>query len=398
MTASPIYLDYNATTPVAPEVLECMLPFFSKTYGNAASRSHVFGWEAEDAVSRAREQIAALLEAEPQEIIFTSGATESVNLGIKGMFEGLKRQGDHVVTVSTEHKAVLDTCKHVESLGGQVTFLPVDPGGMINLDQFEASFTNKTILVSIMFVNNETGVIQPLEEIAEICHSHKVILMSDATQAAGKIKTIPASLKIGMMAFSSHKMYGPKGVGALYVNRDLQHVLAEQMNGGGHERGLRSGTLNVTGIVGFGKAAQIAREKMAEDQSRLFHLRDLLEKGLMDKITGIRHNTRKTDRIYQTSNLYIEGVESEQLLLALGNHVAISSGSACTSAEVLPSHVLINMGMTDDRAMSSIRISLGRPTTEQDIKTTIQKMTAAVEQIRENNPMWASAKDHEVTS
>ncbi len=389
MPNSTIYLDYNATTPVAKEVLDEMLPYFSSVFGNAASRTHVYGWEADDAIQTARTRVADLIEVDPKEIIFTSGATESDNLGLKGMFEAFSGRGNHIITSGAEHKAVLDACKHIESFGGEVTYLPTEDSGRIDLEKLQAAIRPETVLVSIMYVNNETGVIQPMEDIARICKSRNILFMSDATQAVGKILVQPKSLGIDLMAFSAHKFYGPKGIGGLYVTRDKEIDLREQINGGGHERGYRSGTLNVPGIVGLGMAAQIAKNSIQDDSEKLGKLRDHLESTLIDTLPKVYLNGSKNNRIYQTSNLYFEGVDSEQLLLALSNHIAISSGSACNSAAVLPSHVLLNMGHSRERAMSSIRFSLGRFTTGDEIDRIITKVSEAINRIREENPVWA---------
>ncbi len=388
MLNSAIYLDYNATTPVAKEVLDEMMPYFSAHFGNAASRTHVYGWEADEAVQTARSRVADLLDVHPKEIIFTSGATESDNLTIKGIYEAFAGQGNHIITSGAEHKAVLDACKHIESIGGEVTYLAADASGKIGLEALQAAIRPETILVSIMYVNNETGLIQPIEDIARICKSRNILFMSDATQAVGKMQVHPKSLGIDLMPFSAHKFYGPKGVGGLYMTRDKEINLHEQINGGGHEGGYRSGTLNVPGIVGLGMAARISKSRMQDDSDKLRALRDHLETTLMNTLPKTYRNGSADDRIYQTSNLYFEGVDSEQLLLALSNLVAVSSGSACNSAAVLPSHVLLNMGHSKERAMSSIRFSLGRFTTEGEIDRVINKVAEAVKRIREENPVW----------
>jgi cysteine desulfurase len=329
-----IYLDNNATTPTDPRVVEAMLPYFFEKHGNAASRNHPFGWEAEDAVDTAREQIAQLLGVDDKEIIFTSGATESDNLAIKGVFEMYARKGNHIITLETEHKAVLDACKRVEKLGGEVTYLKVKGDGLVDLAELEAAIRPTTILISVMFANNETGVIQPMKAIGEMCEKHGVLFMSDATQAVGKIPVHPRELGIHLLAFTAHKMYGPKGVGALYVSRKKPRVkVTAQMDGGGHERGMRSGTLNVPGIVGFGKAAEIARLEMTEEAVRLAALRDRLETGLMQlEETYINGNTE--NRMPHVTNISFKHVEGEGLMMTFNQEIGVSSGSACTSASL----------------------------------------------------------------
>lgn len=395
MTATrKIYLDNNATTPTDPRVVETMLPFFYEMPGNAASRSHPFGWQAEEAVDYAREQIAALIEADPKEIIFTSGATESDNLAIKGVFEMYERKGKHIITTTTEHKAVLDTCKRLEKLGAEVTYLEVSREGLIDLAQLEAAIKPTTILVSIMWANNETGVIQPMKEIGKICEKHGVLLMSDATQAVGKIPVNPREAGVHLMAFTSHKMYGPKGVGALYVSRKNPRVkVTAQMDGGGHERGMRSGTLNVPGIVGFGKAAEIAKKEMAQDAERVSRLRDKLEASLLASLEETYVNGSKEHRMPHVTNISFKHVEGEGLMMTFNQNIAVSSGSACTSASLEPSYVLVALGLGDDLAHSSIRFSLGRFTTEEEIDFAIQAVAAGVNHMRELSPIWEMYKE-----
>ncbi len=388
-----IYLDNNATTPTDPRVVEAMLPYFYENPGNAASRNHPFGWIAEEAVDYAREQIAKLIEVDPKEIIFTSGATESDNLGIKGVFEMYRRKGNHIITVKTEHKAVLDTCDHLEKMGAEVTYLNVDRQGLIDLAELEAAIKPTTILVSVMWANNETGTIQDMKAIGDICAKHGVLFMSDATQAVGKIPVKPKEVGVHIMAFTSHKMYGPKGVGALYVSRKNPRVkLTAQMDGGGHERGMRSGTLNVPGIVGFGKAAEIAKNEMAQDAERLSRLRDKLETELM-KLEEVYLNGAPHSRMPHVTNLSFKHVEGEGLMMTFNQQIAVSSGSACTSASLEPSYVLVALGLGDDLAHSSIRFSLGRFTTEEDIDYAIKAVTDGVNHMRELSPIWEMYKE-----
>jgi cysteine desulfurase len=389
-----IYLDNNATTPTDPRVVDAMLPYFYQMPGNAASRNHPFGWEAEEAVDYAREQLAKLIGADPKEIIFTSGATESDNLAIKGVFEMYKRKGNHIITVDTEHKAVLDTCKIVEKKGGEVTYLKVNREGLIDLAELEAAIKPNTILISIMFANNETGVIQPMKEIGELCAKHGILFMSDATQAVGKIPVNVKELGIHLMAFTGHKMYGPKGVGALYVSRKKPRVkVTAQMDGGGHERGMRSGTLNVPGIVGFGKAAEVALQDMAKDAKRLSQLRDRLETALMNNLEEVYINGSKEHRMPHVTNLSFKHVEGEGLMMTFNQEIAVSSGSACTSASLEPSYVLKALGLGDDLAHSSIRFSLGRFTTQEDVDYAVEQLTKGVNHMRDLSPIWEMYKE-----
>ncbi len=388
-----IYLDNNSTTPCDPRVVEAMLPYFFEKSGNAASRSHPFGWEAEEAVDYAREQIAQLIGAEDKEIIFTSGATESNNLALKGVFEMYARKGNHIITVETEHKAILDTCRHLEKMGAEVTYLKVNSEGLINLEELEAAIRPTTILVSVMWANNETGVIQPMREIAAICERRGVLFHSDATQAVGKVPTFPREVGIHLMSFTAHKMYGPKGVGALYVSRKNPRVkVTAQMDGGGHERGMRSGTLNVPGIVGFGKAAEIARQSMAEEAERLRRLRDKLENALL-QLEETQVNGSREHRMPHVTNISFKHVEGEGLMMTFNQHIAVSSGSACTSASLEPSYVLVAMGLGDDLAHSSIRFSLGRFNTEEDVDFAIEAVTKGVNHMRELSPIWEMYKE-----
>ena len=389
-----IYLDYNATTPCDPRVVDAMVPYFYKMPGNAASRNHPFGWEAEEAVSNARKQIAQLVAADEREIIFTSGATEGDNLALKGVFELYRRKGNHIITVETEHKAVLDTCEHIEKMGGEVTYLPVNREGLIDLEELRGVIKDTTILVSIMWANNETGVMQPMREIGEICDEKGVLFFSDATQAVGKIPTNPREVGIHLMAFTAHKMYGPKGVGAVYVSRKRPRVkLAPQIDGGGHEEGMRSGTLNVPGIVGFGVAAAIAQSEMEQEAIKLNRLRNKLETALTNQIEECLINGSTKHRLPNVTNLSFRHVDSEGLLMTFNQNIAVSTGSACTSASLDPSHVLTAMGISDDMAKSSVRFSLGRFTTEAEIDYAIEKVIAGAARLRALSPVWEMFKE-----
>lgn len=375
-----------------PRVLEAMIPYFTQNFGNAASRNHAFGWKAEEGVDYAREQIAKLIGSTEKEIIFTSGATEADNLAIKGVFEMYKERGNHIITCVTEHKAVLDTCKHLEKLGAQVTYLPVQADGLIDLELLEKSFTDKTILVSIMYGNNEIGVVQQIREISALTHKHGALFMTDATQAVGKIPVDVNADGIDLMAFSAHKMYGPKGVGALYVRRKGPRVkVTAQMDGGGHERGMRSGTLNVPGIVGFGKAAEIARLEMEVEAKRLSALRDKLETSLLE-LEESYVNGNAEHRLPHVANISFKYVEGEGLMMAMKD-MAVSSGSACTSASLEPSYVLKSLGLSDDLAHSSIRYGLGRFTTEEEIDYAIAQTKKAVNHLRDLSPLWEMFKE-----
>jgi len=369
----PIYLDNNATTPVDERVLEKMIPFFTRYFGNAASHTHVFGWQAEEAVKISREQVAGLINAEPSEIIFTSGATESDNLALKGIYEMHVAKGNHIITVKTEHKAVLDSCKHLEKLGAEVTYLDVNGEGVIDTNELEKNIKPETILIAIMYANNETGVIQPVNDISAIAKEHKILFFSDATQAVGKIPVDVNKDNIDVMAFSAHKMYGPKGIGALYVRRKNPKVrMAAQMDGGGHERDLRSGTLNVTGIAGFGMACELCKVGMKAEAQKISRLRDKLEQELLN-IKGTSVNGSRLHRLPNTTNFSFENADNAAIMKKFSHQIALSSGSACTSASQSPSFVLKAMGLTDSQAFSSLRFSLGRFTTEEEIDFTVQQ-------------------------
>jgi cysteine desulfurase len=388
----PIYLDNNATTPMDPRVLEAMVPYFTQKFGNAASRNHAFGWVAEEAVDYAREQVAKIIGATEKEIIFTSGATEADNLAIKGVFEMYQDKGNHIITAVTEHKAVLDTCKHIEKLGGRVTYLPVKEDGLIDLNELEAAMTKETILVSIMYGNNEIGVIQPVKEIAAIAHKYGALFMTDATQAVGKIPVDVNADGIDLLAFSAHKIYGPKGVGALYVRRKGPRVkVTAQMDGGGHERGMRSGTLNVPGIVGFGKACELCMKEMESEAKRLSVLRDKLQKSLLE-LEESYVNGNIEHRLPHVANISFKYVEGEGLMMAMKD-LAVSSGSACTSASLEPSYVLKSLGLSDDLAHSSIRFGLGRFTTEEEVDYAIDITKKSVTHLRDLSPLWEMFKE-----
>lgn len=377
----PVYLDSNATTALDERVLGAMLPFFREMHGNAASTTHAYGWQAAEAVKIAREQVAALIGAMPEEVIFTSGATEAVNLALKGVAEAYSGKGDHLVTVATEHKAVLDTCAWLEKTGRRVTYLSVQRDGLTDLGELEQAIGQDTLLVSVMLANNETGVLQPLAEMSSIVHGKGCLLMSDATQAIGKVPVDVNALGIDLMAMSGHKFHGPKGVGALYVRRRNPRVaLAPQQHGGGHERGMRSGTLNVPAIVGMGKAAELARLEMEAHSTRMALLRDRLEAALLD-LGGVVRNGHAIHRLPTTSNLSFAGVEADALINAMPG-IAIATGSACTSALMQPSHVLQAMGVLDDAAFASIRFSLSRFTTEEDVAFAIEEVRRGIGKLR----------------
>jgi cysteine desulfurase len=393
MSGKLIYLDNNSTTPCDPRVVDTMVPYFYEKHGNAASRSHQFGWEAEEAVDYARERIAELIHADEKEIIFTSGATESNNLALKGVFEMYAKKGNHIITLETEHKCILDSCGHIEKLGGEVTYLKVQENGLVNMDELRAAITDKTILITIMWANNETGVIQPMVEIGKLCAEKGVLLHSDATQAVGKIEVNAREVGVHLMSFTAHKMYGPKGVGALYVSRKNPRVkVTAQIDGGGHERGMRSGTLNVPGIVGFGRAAEIAKAEMAQDAARLSKLRDRLESAL-SQMEETQVNGSVQNRLPHVANISFKHVEGEGLMMTFNQNIAVSSGSACTSASLEPSYVLVAMGLGDDLAHSSIRFSLGRFTTEEDVETAIKLVADGVNHMRDLSPIWEMYKD-----
>ena len=388
----PVYLDNNATTKVDPRALDAMIPFFTEDFGNAASRNHPFGWKAEEAVDYAREQIAALIGANEKEIIFTSGATESNNLALKGVFEMYAEKGNHIITAVTEHKAILDTCKHLEKQGAEITYLHPAENGLLTVAQVENAIRPDTILVTLMFGNNEIGVLQPIREIGAICKKHGVLFHSDATQAVGKIPVDVIADNIDLMSFTAHKMYGPKGIGALYVRRKNPRVkVTAQMDGGGHERGMRSGTLNVPGIVGFGKAAELARLEMQSDTERIIKMRDRLENALLT-LEESYLNGSKEHRLPHTTNISFKYVEGEGLMMAIKD-IAVSSGSACTSASLEPSYVLKSLGLDDELAHSSLRFGLSRYTTEQEIDFTIKCVTDAVNRLRDMSPLWEMFKE-----
>ena len=389
----PLYMDNHATTSMDPRVLEAMLPYFTGIYGNAASRNHAFGWEAESAVDKAREQIAKLIGCTAKEIIFTSGATESNNLAIKGVAEMYKERGNHIITQATEHKAVLDTCKRLEKEGYDVTYLQVQPDGLISLDELKAAFTDKTILVSIMYANNEIGVIQPIAEIGKLCHEKGVIFHTDAVQAVGKIPVNVQTDNIDLLSLSAHKIYGPKGVGALYVRRRNPRVqLTEQINGGGHERGMRSGTLNVPGIVGLGKACEISGEEMEAESKRLTELRDYMKAKFENALDYVHVNGNMDHHLPGNLNMSFVYVEGESLLMGI-NDIAVSSGSACTSATLEPSYVLKALGLGDDVAHSSIRFGLGRFNTKAEVDYVADKLITTVQKLRELSPLYEMVKE-----
>ncbi len=374
----PIYMDYNATTPLDKRVLEAMLPYLTEHFGNAASRSHAYGWKAAEAVDIARQQVASLLGASEKEIIFTSGATESINLAIKGTFEALRFKGNHIITVKAEHKAVLDTCQHLEKIGSEITYLEVDSEGNISLENLEKAIRTSTILISVMAANNEIGVIHPIKEIAKIAHQHNVLFHTDATQAVGKIPINVIEDGIDLLSFSGHKIYGPKGVGGLFVRKKL-NIIAQQ-DGGKHERGMRSGTLNVAGIVGLGEASEICQNIMFEEAIRLSDLRNKLENGILENVPNTQINGDSRRRLPNTSNINFGKIDGEQLLMDL-NEIAVSNGSACNSASTEPSYILKAMGLDDTLAYSSIRFSLGRMTQENDITIAIKHIANVVKRM-----------------
>ncbi len=389
----PIYMDNHATTPADPRVLEAMLPYFSDKFGNAASRNHSFGWSAEEAVENARAQIARLVNATPKEIIFTSGATESNNLAIKGVAEMYREKGNHIITEVTEHKAVLDTCKRLEKYGFEVTYLPVEKDGRINLDDLRRAITPKTILISIMYANNEIGVVQPIAEIGKIAKEKGVFFHVDGVQAAGKIPVDVQKDNIDLLSMSGHKIYGPKGVGALYVRRRNPRVqLSAIIDGGGHERGMRSGTLNVTGIVGFGKACELCMNEMVEEGERLRRLRDRLKDGVFKQLDEVYVNGSLVHRLPHNLNVSFAFVEGESLLMGI-NDVAVSSGSACTSATLEPSYVLKALGVGEDLAHTSIRFGLGRFNTEEEVDYVTSRVVETVNRLRELSPLYEMAKE-----
>nr|WP_018606823.1 IscS subfamily cysteine desulfurase [Uliginosibacterium gangwonense] len=382
----PIYLDYSATTPVDPRVAEKMIPYLTEHFGNPASRSHAYGWEAEDAVERAREQVAALINADAKEIVWTSGATESNNLAIKGAANFYSGKGKHLITLKTEHKAVLDTMRELERQGFEVTYLDVREDGLLDMEVFKQTLRPDTILVSVMFVNNEIGVIQPIAEIGEICRERGIIFHVDSAQAAGKVEIDLQKLKVDLMSFSAHKIYGPKGIGALYVRRKPRVRLEAQMHGGGHERGMRSGTLPTHQIVGMGEAFRLAKEEMASENTRIRALRDRLLAGLTT-MEAVYINGDMEHRVPHNLNLSFAYVEGESMIMAIKD-IAVSSGSACTSASLEPSYVLRALGRPDELAHSSIRFTIGRFTTEEEVDYTIKLICSKVGKLRELSPLW----------
>jgi cysteine desulfurase len=389
----PIYMDYHATTPMDPRVFEAMKPYFLQTFGNAASRNHSFGWEAEEAVEKSRKQIASLIGATAKEIVFTSGATESNNLALKGVAEMYAEKGNHIITAATEHKAILDTCKRLEKHGVRVTYLPVQTNGLVDLEQLQAAITDKTILISIMYANNEIGVIQPIAELGKIAKSRGVLLHTDATQAVGKVPVNVIKDNVDLMSLSGHKMYGPKGVGALYVRRKSPRVqITAQMDGGGHERGMRSGTLNVPGIVGLGEACALCQAEMPEESKRMAFLRDKLMHKLQSELDETYINGTMEHRLPNNLNISFAYVEGESLLMGI-NDIAVSSGSACTSATLEPSYVLKALGAGDDLAHSSIRFGLGRFNTEEEVDYVAAKVIDVVKKLRELSPLYEMAKE-----
>jgi cysteine desulfurase len=392
MLKKPVYMDNHATTRVDSRVLDAMLPYFTEKFGNAASRNHSFGWEAEEAVDRARNQIAALIGGKSKEIIFTSGATESDNLALKGVAEVYRAKGNHIITQATEHKAVLDTCKRLEKSGWEVTYLPVAKDGRINLDELRRAITPKTVLISVMHANNEIGVLQPIDEIGKIAKEKSVIFHVDAAQSAGRIPTDVEKTGVDLLAISAHKIYGPKGVGALYVRRKNPRVeLAPLIDGGGHERGMRSGTLNVPGIVGLGKACELCEKELTAENERLRILRDRLKDAILTNLDDTSINGTMEHRLPNNLNLSFAGVEGDALLMGI-NDVAVSSGSACTSATLEPSYVLRALGVSEDLAHSSIRFGLGRFNTEEEVDYVAGRVVETVKRLRELSPLYESAK------
>lgn len=393
MLKFPIFMDNHSTTPVDPRVLEAMLPYFTERFGNAASRNHAFGWEAEKAIDQAREQIARLIHCDPKEIIFTSGATESDNLALKGVAEMYHEKGNHIITAVTEHKAILDTAKRLEKMGFTVTYLNVGADGLIDPESIKAAITDKTILISIMMANNEIGVVQPVAEIGKIAKEKGIIFHCDATQGVGRIPVDVQAMGIDLMSFSAHKIYGPKGIGALYVRKKNPRVrIAPQMDGGGHERGMRSGTLNVPGIVGLGKACELCENEMAEEGKRLTRLRDRLKDQLTKELDEIYLNGHPTQRLPNNLNISFAYVEGESLLMGL-KEIALSSGSACTTATLEPSYVLRALGVGSDLAHSSLRFGLGRFNTEEEVDYVGRRVIETVRRLREMSPLYEMAKE-----
>lgn len=385
MLKLPVYLDNNSTTPCDPRVLEAMLPFFSEKFGNAASRTHSFGWEAEAVVDKARSRLADIIHADKSEIIFTSGATESDNLALKGVFENYTSKGNHVITTTTEHKAVLDTCRHLEKKGAEITYLHVKSDGRIDVDELEKNIKPSTILISVMYANNETGVLQPIKEISEVAKKHGVLFFCDAAQAIGKIKVDVIENGIDLLSFTAHKIYGPKGIGALYVRRKNPRVkIVAQIDGGGHEKNMRSGTLNVPAIVGFGKACEICMTEMNTEAKRLKRLRNKLENNLIH-LGEVTVNGSHQFRLPHVTNLSFKNATANKIITLINKNIAISSGSACTSALPEPSYVLKAMGLEDEAANASIRFGLGRFNTDDEIEFTVKEFTDAIMKIRNEN-------------
>jgi cysteine desulfurase len=387
----PLYFDYQATTPCDPRVVEAMLPYFTEKFGNPHSRTHMYGWESEEAVEQAREQVAAIIGADAKEVIFTSGATESNNLAIKGVASFYKDKKNHVITCVTEHKCVLDSCRHLQLEGIEVTYLPVQKNGLIDLNELKAAITDKTSIVSIMAVNNEIGVIQPLAEIGAICRERGVFFHTDAAQAVGKIPLDVEAMKIDLMSISGHKIYGPKGIGALYVRRKPRVRLVPMINGGGQERGLRSGTVPTPLCVGFGEACAIAKREMGAEAERLRFLRDRMLKGVMDQLPEIYLNGDLENRIPGNLNISFAYVEGEGLMMGI-KELAVSSGSACTSASLEPSYVLRALGVDVEMAHTSIRLGLGRFTTQEEVDFAVEHLVEAVTRLREMSPLWEMAQ------
>ena len=394
MVKLPIYMDNHATTPLDKRVLEAMLPYFTERFGNAASRNHSFGWEAEEAVDKARGQIAGLIHAQSKEIIFTSGATESDNLAIKGVLEFYNEKGNHIITCVTEHKAILDSCRALERSGkATVTYLPVDKYGMIDPEAVRKAITDKTVLITLMYANNEVGTIHPIAEIGKIAKEKGIVFHSDATQAVGKIPVDVEKDGIDLMSLSGHKIYGPKGIGAIYVRSKGPRVrLTPQMDGGGHERGMRSGTLNVTGIIGLGKACEIAGSEMLEENRRLHELRDKLQAGIFERLDEVYLNGHPTERLPGNLNVSFAYVEGESLLMGISD-IAVSSGSACTSATLEPSYVIRALGTDEELAHSSIRFGLGRFNTEEEVDYVTARVSKEVKRLREMSPLYEMAKE-----
>ncbi len=389
----PIYLDNQATTPLDPRVLEAMLPYFTEHFGNAASRSHLFGWEAEEAVERARTQIATLIGANSKEVVFTSGATESDNLAILGIVEMYKEKGNHIITTPIEHKAVLDSCKYLENKGIEVTYLPVDRTGRVNPEDVRKAIKTNTVLISVMFANNEIGTVQPIAEIGKIAKEKGIFFHCDAVQGVGKLPFHVEQMGVDLASISAHKMYGPKGVGALYIRRKSPRVrLSEQIHGGGHERGMRSGTLNVPAIVGFGKAAELSQQLMAEESKRLSALRDKMYRSITQAVKDVYLNGHPIERLPNNLNLSFAYIEGESMIMGM-KELAVSSGSACTSASLEPSYVLKAIGVGEDLAHTSIRFGFGRFNTDEEVDYAIKVVTQTARKLRELSPLWEMAQE-----